>query len=129
VCRRAERSVYPALEAGDASTAATKYLNRCSDLLFASARFAAAFVGESEQQFKASRDGNRGLAAVPTLRKFAAPTDSGSCGVGHGGVASAAPVEPIQRQGRLLGQRTESFTVMFVVALGIGVALACGRQK
>ena len=47
--------------------AATAFLNRSSDLLFAAARFAAAAAGEPEEPFKASRDKERGFGAVPKL--------------------------------------------------------------
>lgn len=70
ICRRAERSVYPAVASGVATESAVKFLNRTSDLLFACARFAAAHIGETEQEFKAGRDASRGFGALPQLKRI-----------------------------------------------------------
>lgn len=67
ICRRAERSLYQPLADGAISTNASKFLNRCSDLLFAMGRFAAAKVGATEQPFKSSKDKDRGFGGLPRL--------------------------------------------------------------
>lgn len=50
VCRRAERSVVPLVAAGDVDGVVQRYLNRLSDFLFVSARFAA--VKENREETK-----------------------------------------------------------------------------
>ena len=45
ICRRAERSIYPAVEVEVASESAVAFMNRVSDLLFAAARFAGEWGG------------------------------------------------------------------------------------
>ena len=49
VCRRAERSMVPLLEAGDLDANALGYVNRLSDWLFVAARIVAAASGEQEE--------------------------------------------------------------------------------
>lgn len=51
VCRRAERSVVPLVAAGDVDGVAQRYLNRLSDFLFVSARFAALREGKEETKW------------------------------------------------------------------------------
>ncbi|ETI54470.1 ATP:cob(I)alamin adenosyltransferase [Phytophthora nicotianae CJ01A1] len=50
VCRRAERSVVPLVAAGDVDGVVQRYLNRLSDFLFVSARYAA--VKEDKEETK-----------------------------------------------------------------------------
>ena len=52
VCRRAERKVVALIEVEQASPEAGKYLNRLSDFLFASSRFAAMHSGHTELLWK-----------------------------------------------------------------------------
>ncbi|NXF10240.1 MMAB protein, partial [Smithornis capensis] len=49
VCRRAERSVVPLVQAGEADPNVAKYLNRLSDYLFVLARYAAMKEGKEEK--------------------------------------------------------------------------------
>ncbi|KAE9032885.1 hypothetical protein PR002_g8966 [Phytophthora rubi] len=51
VCRRAERSVVPLVAAGDVDGVVQRYLNRLSDFLFVSARFAAVTEGKEETKW------------------------------------------------------------------------------
>ncbi|RLN05695.1 hypothetical protein BBJ28_00024931 [Nothophytophthora sp. Chile5] len=51
VCRRAERSVVPLVAAGDVEGVVQRYLNRLSDFLFVSARFAAVREGKEETKW------------------------------------------------------------------------------
>ncbi|KAG2761800.1 hypothetical protein JG687_00013833 [Phytophthora cactorum] len=51
VCRRAERSVVPLVAAGDVDGVVQRYLNRLSDFLFVSARFAAITEGKEETKW------------------------------------------------------------------------------
>jgi cob(I)alamin adenosyltransferase len=51
VCRRAERSVTPLVAAGDVDGVVQRYLNRLSDFLFVSARFAALKEGKEETKW------------------------------------------------------------------------------
>lgn len=51
VCRRAERSVVPLVAAGDVDGVVQRYLNRLSDFLFVSARYAALKEGKEETKW------------------------------------------------------------------------------
>ena len=52
VCRRAERSVVPLVDAGEVEASVQKYLNRLSDFFFTAARFAAAHDGQEETVYR-----------------------------------------------------------------------------
>lgn len=52
ICRRAERSVTPLVEAGDTPADVAQYLNRLSDFLFVAARFAAKADGRPETAYR-----------------------------------------------------------------------------
>ncbi|GLE06692.1 hypothetical protein PINS_up016086 [Pythium insidiosum] len=52
VCRRAERRVVPLAEAGDVESVVIRYLNRLSDFLFVSARYAALKEGKEETKWQ-----------------------------------------------------------------------------
>uniref|UniRef100_A0A8C1FT24 Corrinoid adenosyltransferase MMAB n=2 Tax=Cyprinus carpio TaxID=7962 RepID=A0A8C1FT24_CYPCA len=52
VCRRAERSVAPAVRSGETDPEVAKYLNRLSDYLFTVARYAAVKEGKGETIYK-----------------------------------------------------------------------------
>ncbi|XP_042193459.1 corrinoid adenosyltransferase [Callorhinchus milii] len=52
ICRRAERSVCPIVQAGETDPNTAKYLNRLSDFLFTVARYAAEKEGNKEQVYR-----------------------------------------------------------------------------
>ncbi|XP_048467409.1 corrinoid adenosyltransferase [Rhincodon typus] len=52
ICRRAERSMFRVVQAGEADQNAARYLNRLSDYLFTLARYAAMKEGKREQIYK-----------------------------------------------------------------------------
>ncbi|GJJ69768.1 cob(I)alamin adenosyltransferase [Entomortierella parvispora] len=57
ICRRAERTAIPVVEAEDADESVGKYLNRLSDYLFAAARFAAKHDKMEENLYKKAKSG------------------------------------------------------------------------
>ncbi|ORZ05939.1 Adenosylcobalamin biosynthesis, ATP:cob(I)alamin adenosyltransferase-like protein [Lobosporangium transversale] len=64
ICRRAERTTIPVVEAQDADETVLKYLNRLSDYLFAAARYAAKHDGLQENVYKKAKSGRE--ASVQT---------------------------------------------------------------
>jgi len=56
VCRRAERAVVPLVRSGDTESSVGRYLNRLSDMLFASARYSTVVAGREEVAYKKPRD-------------------------------------------------------------------------
>ncbi|XP_044514788.1 corrinoid adenosyltransferase [Gracilinanus agilis] len=52
VCRRAERSVVPLVQAGQTDASVARYLNRLSDYLFTLARYAAMKEGKEEKIYR-----------------------------------------------------------------------------
>ncbi|KAF9363364.1 hypothetical protein BGX34_004312 [Mortierella sp. NVP85] len=66
-CRRAERTVIPVVEAGDADASVLKYLNRLSDYLFAAARSAAKHEGLEENIYKKAKSGREAVVETRTL--------------------------------------------------------------
>ncbi|KAK3818352.1 MAG: Adenosylcobalamin biosynthesis, ATP:cob(I)alamin adenosyltransferase-like protein [Benniella sp.] len=67
ICRRAERTVIPVVEAGDADGTVLKYLNRLSDYLFAAARSAAKHEGLEENIYKKAKPGREAVVETRTL--------------------------------------------------------------
>lgn len=73
ICRRAERSTTPLVQAGDTPPEVQQYLNRLSDFLFVAARHAAYAEGKPESAYKKG-----GLFEVPrTSRPEKSPPRAG----------------------------------------------------
>ncbi|CAM9762157.1 unnamed protein product [Pylaiella littoralis] len=69
VCRRAERSLQPLLGAGQGVEEVARYVNRLSDLLFASARYASMVDGKPERPWEKLPPAEEEEAPPPTASK------------------------------------------------------------
>ncbi|KAF9982140.1 hypothetical protein BGZ75_006487 [Mortierella antarctica] len=67
ICRRAERTTIPVVEANDADESVLKYLNRLSDYLFAAARFAAKHEHLEENLYKKAKSGREATVQTRVL--------------------------------------------------------------
>ncbi len=52
ICRRAERRVFPLITDGSVDAEVGRFINRLSDFLFASARYAAQFENKPEEKWQ-----------------------------------------------------------------------------